>query len=121
MYKRQIRSEAEALILEVLTPEQRRAREAAKARVRVARVNQQVRHMTQRLSLNTRQSAQIRSILEQWDIDKDNANRNDGDQEAALTRVREAAEAAMLNTLTSEQQVQLRQMWEERARRASRR
>lgn len=112
-----IRSEAEALIIEVLTPEQRRARESAQARVRTARVNQQVERMTNRLALSTGQAAQIRRILEQWDDDRDAGHRNDHDQEAALTRVREAAEAAMLNALTPDQQVQLRRMWEERARR----
>ena len=112
-----IRSEAEALIIEVLTPEQRRARETAQARVQAARVDQQVSHMTQRLSLNTGQASRIRSIVEQWDVDRNTAYRNDHDQEAALVRVREAAEAAMLNALTPGQQVQLRQMWAERAAR----
>lgn len=110
-----IRGEAEALIIQVLTPEQLRAREAAQERLRVARVNQQVERMTERLSLSTGQAARIRGILEQWDVDRDTAHRNNHDQEAALVRVREAAEAAMRNVLTPHQRIQLERMWEERA------
>lgn len=109
-----IRREAEALIIDVLTPEQRRAREVTQARRRVASVNQRVRQMSERVRLSTGQASQIRRIIEQWDIDKDNANRNDDNQQAALVRVREAAEAAMLNALTPDQQVQLQRMWDER-------
>ena len=115
---RAIHEESDALIDDVLTPEQRQARETARAEREAARTNRRIERMGEHLGLDPDQSARVRSIMEQSATDRAAAARNGEDREAATSAVREATRAAVRNVLTPEQQARMEEM---RATRSERR